>query len=268
MSKFVVVIFPSEPKAYDGTRALKELQGEGSIALFGLAVITKDSDGKVSLKTAADRGPLGTGVGALTGGLIGLLGGPVTGAMGLAAGGVLGSLGDLFNLGVRTDFVDNISQKLTPGKAAVIAEVNEDWVTPIDTRMAAIGGTVLRHWRADFEDEQIEKEIDSAKADIAQLQAEYAQARDETKAKLKARIDESRGKLKATSDRARARIENLQQETNAKIKSLQEQAARTTAESKSRINARIIDLREDSQRRSAKLEQAWSLTKEALNPAA
>jgi len=126
----------------------------------------------------------------------------------------------------------------------------------------------MRHWRADFEDEQIEKEIDSAKADVAQLRAEYAQARDETKAKLKARIDESRGKLKAASDHARARIENLQQETNAKIKSLQEQAAKTTAESKSRINARINELREDSQRRSAKLEQAWSLTKEALTPAA
>ena len=72
MSKFVVVIFPTEAKAYEGTRALKELHAEASLAVYGMAVVTKGADGKLTVKQSADAGPLGMGVGALVGGLTGL----------------------------------------------------------------------------------------------------------------------------------------------------------------------------------------------------
>ena len=35
-------------------------------------------------------------------------------------------------------------QQLQPGKFAVVAEIQEDWTTPVDTRMEAIGGKVFR----------------------------------------------------------------------------------------------------------------------------
>ena len=71
MSQFVVVVFPNEARAYEGTRALKALHCEGSLTLYGMAVIAKDVAGKFSVKEAADAGPLGTAVGALVGGLVG-----------------------------------------------------------------------------------------------------------------------------------------------------------------------------------------------------
>lgn len=77
MSRFIVVVFPDEAKAYQGTRALKDLHSEGSLTVYGMAVISKDAGGKFAIKEAADEGPLGMAVGTVTGGLVGLLAGPV-----------------------------------------------------------------------------------------------------------------------------------------------------------------------------------------------
>jgi uncharacterized membrane protein len=259
MSKFVVAIFPTEAKAYEGTRVMKDLQAEGSLALYSMAVVAKAADGKVVVKEAADKGPLGTGVGALTGGLIGLIGGPAGAAAGFASGTLIGSWSDLFNLGVGRDFLDKVSQGLTPGKSAVVAEVEEDWVTPLDTRMEAIGGTVLRQGRADFQHEQIQQEVNADKAELAELQAEYRQAREEHKAKLKARIDETQAKLKSAAERAKAKREQLQRETDAKIKALQEQRARAKADDKAKYEQRIAKLRVDYDRDVDKLIRAAEL---------
>jgi hypothetical protein len=38
----------------------------------------------------------------------------------------------------------DVATALTPGKYAVVADVDEDWVTPVDTRMEAVGGVVFR----------------------------------------------------------------------------------------------------------------------------
>src|SRR5271165_4601464 len=215
MSKFIVVVFPDEVKAYEGTRALKELHAEGSLAVYSMAVVAKGVDGKLTVKEAADSGPLGTGVGALVGGLTGLLGGPAGAAMGLGVGALIGNLGDLFNLGVSADFLDKVSKELAPGKAAIVAELAEDWVTPLDTRMGAIGGTVVREWRMDFEDEMIEKDVKARKAEIAQLKEEFSHASGEAKAKLTARIEEARARLRNAADWMEAQISRLQHETDA-----------------------------------------------------
>jgi uncharacterized membrane protein len=268
MSKFVVAVFPTEAKAYEGTRVMKDLQAEGSLALYSMAVVAKSADGTLGVREAADKGPLGTGVGALTGGLIGLIGGPTGAAAGIVSGTLIGSWSDLFNLGVSKDFLDKVSRELTPGKCAVVAEVEEDWVTPLDTRMEAIGGTVLRQGRADFEHEQIQQEVNADKAELAELQAEYRRAREEHKAKLKARMDETQAKLQSAAARAKAQRERLQRETDAKVKALQEQRARAKAEDKAKYEQRIAKLRADYDRVNDKLIQAaeaW-VDAEALAP--
>jgi len=42
---------------------------------------------------------------------------------------------------------------LGAGQSAVIADVSEDWTSPIDTRMANLGGTVYRRAKSDMEDD-------------------------------------------------------------------------------------------------------------------
>jgi uncharacterized membrane protein len=264
MSRFVVIVFPEEAKAYQGSRALKELHAEGSLTLYGMAVVVKDAGGKLSIKEAADQGPLGTAVGALVGGLIGVIGGPVGLLAGAAGGTAIGSLFDIVNYGVGEDFVAKVSSELTLGKSAVIAEVAETWTTPLDTRMEPLGGIVLRTWRDDFEDEQIAKEIAAEKADWEQLRAEYAQASAETKAKLKAKLDQAKASLDATQKRVDAQMNALDKELKAKIAAMEQQLATAKADTREKINKRIADLRANSQARSDKLKRAWELTKEAL----
>jgi len=264
MSKYVVVVFPEEAKAYEGTRALKELHAEGSLGVYAMAVIGTDASGKLSVKQTADTGPLGTGVGALVGGIVGLLGGPVGAAIGMSYGALVGGLSDIFNAGVGSDFVKAVSEKLSPDKTALVAEVDEDWVTPLNARMEALGGIVIREWRSDFEDAQIEKEVDARRAEFVQLTAEYERAAAEKKAKLTAHMNDVRAKLQAAGERAKGRKQQLEQETEAKVKQLQDRAAAATGDAKAKIDQQVATIQADYKRRSEKLDQAWALAKEAV----
>lgn len=266
MRKFIVVIFPNETAAYEGTRAFKALDAEGSLSLYGMTVIAKDADGVLSVKQDADQGPMGIAVGTLTGGLIGLLGGPVGVMIGLGSGALIGSLSDLFNLGVSGDFIREVSNELTPGRLALIADVDEEWVTPLDTRMDVIGGIVVREWRTDVEDELYLREVNARKAELAQLQVEFAQAREENRAKLKARIEDAQTKLQDSLDRAQAWLNQREAETEAQIKALQEQAVKAREDTRAKIEQRITEMRADYHRRAEKLKQAGELAKEALKP--
>ncbi len=265
MDKMLVVVFDSELKAYDGSRALQELQNEGSINLYAKAVITRDAAGKVEVKQEGDMGPVGTAVGLLTGSLIGLLGGPVGLAIGAGVGTYGGMMYDLLHLGVSEDYINEVEKSLQPGKAAVVAEVWEEWTLPIDTRMEALGGVVFRRASMELVDEQIERDVAALNAELTELKAERDRATGEARAKLQAKVDATKAKMQATQDAIQARMEASQKETEAKIKSLQEQAAKESGERKAKREARIAELRADQKRRSDLLKQAWDLTKEALS---
>jgi len=264
MDKMIVVVFDSESKAYEGSKALRELNAEGSITLYAMGVIAKDAGGKVTVKEAVDKGPLGTAVGLVTGSLIGLLGGPVGVAIGAGAGTFGGMLYDLATVGVGEDFLAEVERQLKPGKTAVVAEVGEDWSMPVDTRMEAAGGVVLRRGIGEVQDALIERDSDALEAELAQLKAEYARATGNVKVKLQAKIDATKAKLQATHDRARAALEAAKQKMDAKIKTLQEQAAKAKGEEKAKIEARIAEVQSEYKRRTDKLKQAWELTKQAL----
>ncbi len=110
----------------EGLNALKDLHRQGDITVYASTVIAKDAAGVPSVREAADRGPVGTLVGVVGGSLVGLLGGPVGVAVGAYIGGVGGLAYDLFNTGVSYDLVDNVSTTLTPGKTAIVADIDED----------------------------------------------------------------------------------------------------------------------------------------------
>jgi uncharacterized membrane protein len=264
MDKYLVIGFDNELKAYEGSRALQDLQNEGSINLYAKAVIARDASGKVTVKQEGDQGPIGTAVGLLTGSLIGVLGGPVGLAVGATAGMYGGMIYDLANLGVGEDFFNEVAQYLQPGKAAVVAEVWEEWAMPVDTRMEAIGGVVFRRSRNEVLDIVVERDVEAIKADLDELETEYKQATGQAKAKLEEQIKATKAKLQATQEAIQAKIEASQKETDAKVKSLQEQAAKAKGERKAKIEARIAELKADHQRRVAILKQAWELIKEAL----
>jgi uncharacterized membrane protein len=265
MEKMLVVVFDNEPGTYEGSRALNQLDAEGSITIHAESVIKKDADGRVSVMQAEGDFPVQTVGGTAIGSLIGLLGGPVGMGIGAVAGALAGSIGDLYVAGVNADFLDDVSSALTPGKSAVVADISEEWVTPADTRMEAVGGVVFRTPKSTVEDDQRARDVAELKEEIAQMKSEHAQARAERKAKLQTRIDALNSRLQQKLDQARQRSEQIKAETDAKLQALQKKAAKAQGDARQAFDARVAQIRGDYDERSRRLK---SLTAEQLRKAA
>lgn len=265
MSKFVIVTFPDEAKAYEGTRALQSLHEQGSLSLYEMAVVARGADGRLLVKQAPQEGAMGITVGSVVGGLVGLMGGPLGGLIGLSGGALLGSVSDLYSLGLSQDFLETISEHLQPGKVALVAEVGEDWVTPLNSAMAPLGGTLLRRWRVDVEEEQTLREHAALRKEHAQLKKEWEQAGSENKARLHLALEHLHAQIESAAHKVQSRLGQLEQATEAKIKSLSEQAAKVQNDAREAVDGRIHTLRQDLARRSGQFQKAWTLTKEALS---
>jgi len=265
MEKMIVAVFDNEPRTYEGSRALSQLDAEGSITIFAESVIKKNADGTVSVMQAEGDFPVRTVGGTAIGSLIGLLGGPVGLGIGAIAGALAGSIGDLYVAGVNADFLDDVSAVLTPGKCAVVADVSEEWVTPVDSRMEAVGGVVFRSLKTAVEDDQRAREVAEIKDEVAELKAEHAQSRADRKAKLQARIDGLNTKLQEKLDQAKQRSEEIKAETEAKVQALQKRAAKAQGDAKAAFDARVAQIRGEYEVRSKRLKD---LTAEQLKKAA
>jgi len=264
MNKMLVTVFNTESAAFEGLRALKDLHREGDISLYAAAVLVKDASGKVSTKQAADERPIGTARGMLTGSRIGLLGGPVGVAVGASMGGLTGLLFDLDKSGIDLQFVDDVSKALGPGKVAVLADVEEGWVAPVDTRMAKLGGIVFRRLRYEVAEDQMARESAAFQAEVKQLKEELAEAHAENKAAIQAQIDDAKKKAQLMQDQTKARIDQAKREADAKITSLQGQLKQASDRQKAKIEKRIAEVKADLEARHTKLQEAGRLAKEAL----
>jgi uncharacterized membrane protein len=225
MDRMLVTVFDNESKAYEGQKALMELDREGSINVYAYAVLARNADGTTTVKQGDDPGPLGTLFGTSFGSLIGLLGGPAGMAIGAASGAVAGSVADLDNARIGSDFIDDVSKTLAPNRVAVIAEVEEDWTTPVDSRMEALGGTVFRRALADVRDTSNSEEVAAMKADLAQLKAEHAKAQADRKAKLTDKMNQLDSKIQAHIQKNKDRREAFKVEAKAKADMLKAKAA-------------------------------------------
>jgi uncharacterized membrane protein len=258
MERMLVVVFENELKAYDGSRALKALDSEGSISVHSEAVVKKNDDGTITIKQEGDDFPIRTVGGTAVGSLIGLLGGPIGVAVGAVGGTLVGGAWDINRAGVNADFLKEVSAKLTAGKWAIVAEISEDWVTPVDTQMEALGGTVFRTARSSFEHEQYKRDVAAIKADIAQLKAEQAKSRADQKAKLQAKIDNLNKKLQSKLEQAKQRSEQQQKEAKAKVDALEKKAAKAKGEAKAKIEARIAEIKETEKKSQEGIDKWWN----------
>lgn len=225
MDRMLVVVFDTEDKAYAGKRALAQLDGEGSIAVYADAVIVKNANGTITVKESGDQWGLGMLAGTSLGALIGLLGGPVGLAIGSYVGLLAGTIADARTAGIDSDFVDDASRELLPGKYALVAEISEDWTTPLDQRMEAVGGKVFRRALSDVKHTLHEQDVAAMKADMAQMKAEQAKASADRKAKLQAKIDQLDAKIEAHLEKSEQQRSAAGREAKAKAELLKTKAA-------------------------------------------
>jgi uncharacterized membrane protein len=164
MRNYVTIVFDNASKAYDGQHALWLLDAEQSITVHGTAVVHRDDTGQfgVDMDDTAPPG-LATFFGAGLGALVGALAGPAGAAAGAAGGAAIGAgVGGTAGLIAEVSHSDVDTQagyesqfQLKPGQYAVVADVSENWTTPIDTQMGRIGGKVFRRARKDIRQDSL-----------------------------------------------------------------------------------------------------------------
>jgi uncharacterized membrane protein len=264
MNKMLIAVFETETKAYQGLSALKSLHDNGDITLYATAVIHKDQNGQIQVQQNADDGPIGTGVGLLTGSLIGLLGGPVGLAIGAFTGTMAGLIYDVNVDDINTTFADDVASALTNGKTAVLCEMDETWTVPVDTKMQALDGLVFRRLRYEVEDEQINREAESISAEYKQLKEELKEAREADKAKINASIEKLKNKARAANDLLKKKMNDSKSQFEAKANAVKDQMKNASDRRKAKLQKRIDSLTEEYNARTAKLIQAAKLVSEAF----
>ena len=229
MDRMLVVVFDNEAKAYEGRQALLQLDYDGNISVYAYSVLAKNADGTARVRQGDDSGPIGTLLGTSFGSLIGLLGGPVGMAVGASAGVLAGGAVDLNDARIGNDFLEDVTKVLTPNKVALVAEIEEDWTTPVDTRMEAIGGTVFRRALSDVKHTIHDENVAAMKADLAQMKAEQAQAHADRKGKLQEKISQLDSKIQAQLQKAKEHREAAERQAQAKVQVLKAKAAAAKA---------------------------------------
>jgi uncharacterized membrane protein len=239
--------------------------------LYDDAVVVKDANGKVVVREEPETSPLATLGGMVTGGLIGLLGGPVGAAVGMSTGTLVGAAFDLTRDGIAQEFVEDAGARLEPGKVALIAEIDEDWQVPLDTRMEALGGKLIRHTKLQIDDLYMERDIEITQRELAALEAEKLEkvkasqtekARKEAE-KLQGKIDATKSKLQEKENALTSKMQSVKEEGQDKVTALESQKATATAESKARLTRREADIRADYDKRIKRLQDALNRRKAA-----
>lgn len=260
MNRMLIVVFDTENSAETATRSLRELHSAGSITLYAMGVIASDAHGKVSLKAESDQDPIGTGVGFAVGSIIGLLGGPVGVVTGAVVGSLAGAIRDYWVAGVGLDFVEEAQSHLKPGKTALVAEVEEEWVTPVDLAMAAVGGMVFRRARSEVAAAHLHTDIATFQSEISSLDHELSQATGIIRDRLHAKLTATKVRLESTLHRAQLKIAALQEEADAKLHAMKVQLLKAEDDAKLNLEERIervkSALHEQQQRLSATLSVA------------
>ena len=264
MNKMLAIVFENETAASKGLSALHDLHRDGTLTLYANAVVAKNDKGEVEVKQAVERGPIGTAVGFAIGSLVGLLAGPVGLAVGASMGGLSGLVYDLNEAGVDVGFVEEVSNALSPGKVALLAEVEEMWMAPVDTRMSSLGGLVFRRLRSEVVDDQLAREAEAFDRELAQLKAELAEASEETKAAIQNQIDNTKKKIEEINKHAKEKYDKTVAEGKAKLEALEQQMAEASDRRKAKMEKRRAELKAEFEARSDKLDKAWKLTREAL----
>ena len=160
----IVAAYTTEEGANHALGDLTEAQRDGTIEIKDAAVLRKDANSRLHVDDTRDKG-IGRGalLGGVTGAVVGLLAGPVGWA---TLGGVaIGSLASkLRESGVSDQRLKQIGESLTPRSSALIAVIEERWVSEVERVIAQTGAEMATEAIASEIAEQLERDAEAMSA--------------------------------------------------------------------------------------------------------
>ncbi len=141
----VVAYFDNEDAARHALDVLKEAHRKEELPLDGAALVYRDEEGDVHLKEVGDtHAKEGALKGALIGGALGLLFGPLGVIGGGAIGAYYGSIAaEAVEGGVPDDALIEIASLLPNDSSAVVALTTEERARDVEDLLASQGGQVV-----------------------------------------------------------------------------------------------------------------------------
>ncbi len=142
MSELIVIGFDTSDEARAALKDLRSIEHLGRIHFEDTAVVERDAAGHVHVKNEVSGT---TETAAVIGGAIG---GIVTFAFppaGIAIGAAVGAgIGALMHTGVDGDFVDDIKNKLEPGKSALFLVLKQADADALDAALRPYHGNLIQ----------------------------------------------------------------------------------------------------------------------------
>ena len=126
---FLVAAFTDAAAADQALDAMKDAKRQQRFYFEDAAVIKQDAQGKVKYHETGDMGVgKGAGIGALVGGVLGILGGPAGVALGAGAGAAVGGAIATRDTGFKNENLKTIGLALKPGNSAVAIITSHDFL--------------------------------------------------------------------------------------------------------------------------------------------
>jgi uncharacterized membrane protein len=258
MGGLLVAVFDDEGGAHRGADALRALHAEGTVTLYASAIVARGARGAgvaVREPMAEGAGTAAPVVGAAVGALVTLLGGPLAAVGRTIDGALAGAVRDLAEAGLDGSILERVSRRLQPGGGAVLGHVEEEAPLPVDSRVAALGGRVLRHGLVGTApEERIAREAAALRAALAGLREDRlgtTAAPAAVRAMRRTRAAEFRRALARAEALARA----LRCEAVAKVAVLRAQAAGLDGAARLAVENRAGAVRAELEARAARLDR-------------
>lgn len=153
MSHIIAITFAQIQEAERVRQSLSEVEHEGRLNLDDSAVVVKDAHGRIHVHNEVDRG---IKVGALGGGVLGLLigfifGGPIGSMLVGIFGGAL--MGSLAQMGVDKGFMKDVEEAMPPESSALFFILRDEEPDAAIAALEPYQGTVY-HTSLALEDEE------------------------------------------------------------------------------------------------------------------
>ena len=139
----LVAAFKDEKAADQALLDLKTAKWAGLIGIQNAAVLRRDQKNKLHIKETGDwGGGKGAAAGAILGGFVGLLAGPV-GWLGITGAVIGGLAAKLRDSGFSDERLQTLGEALQPGTSAIVAVIEHKWVADLEKQMQEAGADVM-----------------------------------------------------------------------------------------------------------------------------